>query len=79
MAVGRNGEVIQTIEVNESSIIGTLTNQGQRGSLIHALSDVTITFHFPSGDKTLDLIEGSDVTAGRGCTGVTTTSEVLMS
>ena len=79
MARGKYGETLQAVEVNTDSIIGTVTNIGGAGDQVHALMDGDITFHFPAGDKTIAALEGSDWVAGPGCTGITSTTDVLIS
>ena len=80
MARGKNGETLQAVEINSSSIIGIITNQGKAGSQIHLLEDGDITIHFPNGNKQLVAMPaGMDLVAGPGCTGITSTAEVILS
>jgi len=77
MAIGKRGETLQAIEINEQTKLGTLANEGGTGTLLHMMADGDVTFHFASGDKTVTLTAGSDVVAGTGCTGITTTVNVI--
>ena len=77
MARGKNGEELQAVEINASTIIGAVTNEGGAGSQIHATSDGDITFHFPAGDKTISANAGSDWVAGPACTGITALSVII--
>ncbi len=79
MARGKYGEELQAVEINSSSIIGVITDEGGMGSQIHATADGDITFIFPSGDKIVSATAGSDWVAGPGCTGITSTAEVILS
>jgi len=80
MAIGKHGETIQAVEVNESSIVGVAANIGTVGAVVHLLADGDLTFHFDGGDKALTgLKAGMDFVAGNGCTGVTSTAAVIIS
>ena len=79
MARGKYGETLQAVEVNTDSIIGTVTDEGGAGDQVHAIIDGDITFHFPAGDKVISALEGSDWVAGPGCTGITSSADVLIS
>jgi len=77
MARGKYGEELQAVEINAGSIIGAINDQGGAGSQVHASDDGDITFHFPTGDKVVSAIGGSDFVAGPGCTGITASSVIL--
>ncbi len=79
MARGKYGETLQAVEVNSSSFIGTASNIAGAGDQVHANVDGNIIFHFPSGDKTVMALAGSDWVAGPGCTGITSGVEVIIS
>ena len=80
MAIGKKGETLQAVSINADSFIGIAINIGGAASTVHLLEDSDLTFHFASGDKILsELSLGMDFVAGPGCTGITSTAEVIIS
>ena len=80
MAIGKRGETLQVVEINEDTLIGVITNQGGPNSLVTLIDDGNITFHFPVGDKIIEAVSaGTSFVAGQRCTGITSTDNVILS
>ena len=80
MARDKNGETIQAPDVRASSFIGIAIAEGGAGSVVTLLADGNLKFMFPHGDKDLTgLFAGISFVAGPGCTGITSTADVLIS
>ncbi len=79
MARGKFGETLQAIEINPSTFVGIASAEGGAGSQVHVIADGAITLHFPTTDKVFAVIAGFGFVAGPGCTGVTSTADVIIS
>ncbi len=80
MARGKYGETLQAVEININTFIGIASNKGGAGSQIHLMADGDLIFHFGGEIVSLTgLTAGIDLVAGPGCTGITSTTAVLIS
>jgi len=79
MAKNGYGEVVQAMPIKDNTFIGIATNQNPNGGTIQMLADGDITFIF--GLKSIALTNinaGQNFQADIGCTGITSTANIII-
>ncbi len=78
MAQNSKGAEVQAMPIESTTFIGVATNTKIGGGTIQCVDAGVITFLFPTGNITVDGTAGSNFQAGSGCTGITTTGNIIL-
>jgi len=74
-----NTTEIQAFPIHSKTFIGVATDQNAAKKIIHLDEDDTLVFHYTTGDITVTAVAPMDFSVSGDCTGVTSTTEIMVS